>query len=142
MLNTGSLLISLFVGFSSAWVVQDWRYKAKETDRVHTELLNTQANAAASIRRIDNVTQAQNEALLRNILLRNAADSARSALIGLSNATEAAMRDAKATHSACIERTDTIRTLLNACGAKYQELGEIADRLNNDRQTLLQAWPK
>ena len=130
------------LGFFSAWWVQDARYQAKEIERVQQDLYVTRTNAASSIRRADNVLKAQSDALLRNILLRNAADSARRALIGLSDATEAAMRDAKTAHSACLERTVAVSAVLNSCGAKYQELGEIADRLNNDRQTLLQAWPK
>ena len=44
--------------------------------------------------------------------------------------------------SACHERAHAIGELFAQCGAAYQSMAEVADRLDSDRRTLIEAWPK
>lgn len=129
-------------GFGTAWKVQDWRYNAKEKERAEQQLEAQRMVAAASRRQREDVIAAQNEAQVRANRLRMDAAGSRAALIGLSNATEQAMRDAALSHAACTERAHTIGVVLNQCAGAYQELGAVADRHASDVQTLIGAWPK
>lgn len=46
------------------------------------------------------------------------------------------------TESAVREYADIASIVFDECQGKYIELAEQADRLDNDRQTLIDAWPK
>lgn len=130
------------MGFVGGWTIQSWRYGAKETDRAQQILADQRLAAATSIRRADNVIAAQSAAAGREVALRRDADGARTALVGLSNATDTALRAASASHGACLERATAIRVVLDQCGAAYQDLGAIADRHASDTKTLIEAWPR
>ena len=129
-------------GFAGGWTVQSWRYGAKETARVQQILVDQRLAAAASIRRADNVIEAQRQAAGRAADLRRDADSSRAALVSLHDATATALRAASASHAACTERATAISVILDQCGAAYQELGQRADRHANDAKTLMDAWPR
>ena len=135
-------VVGAAVGFGSAWKIQGWIQTAEENERAQQILVDQRLSAATSIRRTDNVIAAQNAAAGREVALRRDADGARTALVGLSHAADAALRAARSSHSACIERATAVRVVLDQCGAAYQELGERADRHANDVKTLTEAWPK
>lgn len=130
------------LGFGSAWQIQSWRFDAREKDRAEQILVNQRAAAASDIRRLDNIIGAQNRATARMAVLRRDADGSRSALIGLSNAADSALRSAQDSHAACTERAITLAYLLRASAAEYRALGEIADRHASDVKTLTEAWPR
>jgi hypothetical protein len=44
--------------------------------------------------------------------------------------------------AAVIERADTAAELFGACASEYQDVAAAADRINSDRQTLIDAWPR
>ena len=139
------IIIALVIalgGFGSAWKVQDWRYGAKEAERAEQELANQQRAAAAAIRQSEAVIQAQSAATIRVAALRRDADGERSALIGLSHATDAAMRAAAVTHEACVERAATLGELFNTSAKEYTSMAEKAGNHASDVQTLTDAWPK
>lgn len=133
------IAVTSFVGGST---VSTWRCGAKENARAQQTLADQRLSAAASIRRTDNVITAQNAAAGREVVLRRDADGARTALIGLHDAAEAAMRDAATTHAACLNRAATFSELLNTMGAAGGDLAQKAGRHANDVHTLSDAWPK
>ena len=47
-----------------------------------------------------------------------------------------------ASPAAVIERADTAAELFGACASEYQDVAAAADRINSDRQTLIDAWPR
>ena len=135
-------LVLTVIGFTGGWTVQSWRYGAKETKRAEQQLVDQRLAAATTVRRLDNSIQAQNAAVSRNRDLRMAAAGSRDALIGLHDASAAALRESSASLAACTDRATAISVVLDQCGAAYQRLGEKADRHASDVKTLIDAWPR
>lgn len=129
-------------GFGTGWTVQGWRYGAKEREHVEQALAAERLAATTDVRRQEDVIAAQNAAETRARGLRVDAAGARDALVGLSDAADAALRSAAATHAACLERANTLDQLLQASAGEYRNLAEKADRHASDVQTLTAAWPK
>ena len=134
---TGAVIAGL--ASTGAWQVQEWRYGAKETQRVQQQVITERSNAAVQIRRVDNVIIATNRARVREVVLRADAERARAALDGLRDAAASALRAAGASHDACLVRAATATKLLQQCAGTYQELGERADRHVSDIRTLVDA---
>lgn len=140
-----SLLIAALIAaasFGSAWKIQDWRYDAKEKERVEQQLENERLAAKAATAEKNREIAARDAATNRERVLRMDAANARSALVGLSNDTAEAMRAAASSHLACIDRATALSELLNQCGERYTELAAKADRHANDVKTLTDTWPK
>lgn len=129
-------------GFGSAWQIQSWRADAKEKDRVEQELVDQRNAATTAIRRTEAVIQAQSAATVRDGVLRRDAAGARDALVGLSLATEQALRDAATTHAACTERARALGVVLGTVAAAGGEVSAKADRHASDAKTLTDAWPR
>lgn len=140
--HAAAALVAAAVAATGAWQVQNWRYAAKEKAHVEQQMADQRASAAAAIRRVDTVSQAQSDAAARLDSLRRSAGLARDELDGLRMASEAAMRTASASLDACTATAAAYSRLLNQCGAEYQALGERADGHASDVRTLMQAWPK
>lgn len=135
-------LISAALTATGVWKLQEWRHGSIEKDRIEQALADQRLQAKATLRREETVIAAQNEAQARLRSLRLDSDGSRAALVGLSHATDQALRDAATSYDACLVRTRSISELLNQCGTAHQELGAIADRHASDVQTLIDAWPK
>lgn len=71
------------------------------------------------------------------------ADSARTELDRLRHALATSPADPGAnTCAATPDRADTVRELFGQCAGALADLAATADRLNADRLTLLDAWPR
>ena len=139
------LLIAAIIAaasFGTAWRIQDWRFDAKEKTHEEQKLVQVQHSAAVQIRRADNVIVAQNAATSRAVALRTDRDRAYSELERLRDTLASSVPGAGDTASACAVRADPARELFLGCAAALVEMGGIADRINSDRQTLIDAWPK
>ena len=128
-------------GFGLAWKMQAGTINAKEAQYAEQKLAQIQHNAAASIRRADNVIAAQNAATARSVAIRRDRDSAYAELDRLRD-TLRTMPGAGDTTTACADRTDPARELFADCAAQLTDMAGKADRVNSDRQTLIDAWPK
>lgn len=135
-------LIAASLAATGVWKVQDWRYGAKEKERVESQLADERLAATARVRREEQIITAQNEAQARARVLRLDAAGSRAALVGLSHATESAMRDAATSHDACIVRADTLGELLSAVAEAGAGMAEKADLHANDARKVMEAWPK
>ena len=129
-------------GFLGGWTLQSWRYGAKETERAEQQLVAKRASAAQDVRRLDNRIGAEDAAVARGIGLRNDADGAHAALLGLSDAAAAALRAAESSQSACLERANSLSELLGAMAQAGGVIAAQADRHANDAQALIEAWPR
>ena len=136
------LMGAFAAGGTTAWKVQNWRADAKEKEHVEQVLIAEKELRALDTRRASVAAAAQNAAVGRGIDLRRAADGSRAALLGLSDATATALREADANHNACLVRATTLSELLTASTKEYRDLGEKASRHVSDIQTLIDAWPK
>lgn len=81
-------------------------------------------------------------AAAREQKIRRDADGARTALRGMHDAADAAMRRAADSHQACLVTADTATKLLEQCASQYRDMAEIADRHASDAQALSAAWPQ
>lgn len=122
--------------------VQEWRYAAKEKDRVESQLENERLSAKATIRQSEAVLQAQSNAASRARGLRDDAAGSRNALVSLSDAVDDAMRAAAASKAACTERITAFGDVLKTSADEYRGLAETCDRHVSDIKTLTEAWPK
>jgi hypothetical protein len=129
-------------GAVSGWTLNDWRWKAKETDRAQQALADERRNAAATIRRVENVLAAQAAAVQREHVLRMDAAASRDALDGLRTATSTALSAAANNHAACLERADTFAELFTESAREYRNMAEKADRHASDAAMMQQAWPR
>ena len=139
--HAAAALIAASIAATGAWQIQNWRFDAKEKAHAEQKLVEVQQSAATAIRQLDNVLVAQDASSARAVRLRSDLDSSRSELDRLRIALRA-MPTADPTTGTCPNRADPARELLAACAAELVEMGGIADRINSDRQTLIDAWPK
>ena len=140
--HAATALLAAVVAATGAWKVQEWRYGAKEAEHAEQHLADERAASQAAIRRTEAVITAQSAAAARSAALRRDADGARVAIVSLHAATEAAMRDASATHAACTERALAVGDVLQASAERYRGLGETCDRHVSDIRTLIEGWPE
>lgn len=130
------------VSFGGAWQIQDWRYNAKEKERVESKLAEVRVSAARDLRWVDDVFTARDEAAKRAVNHRRDADASRAAADGLHTALDTTIREAESSQAACLERTIALSELFKERTDQYREVSEKADRHVNDIQTLIQGWPK
>ena len=129
------------IGFGSGWHIQALRYTAKEKAHAEQKLAQIQHNAAASIRRADNVILAQNQAAHRTGRLLRDLDSSRSELDRLRDTLRTMPRD-DVTTCTSTESGSKRNDVLLECLASYEALARDADLWKNDALMLLEAWPK
>ena len=135
-------LIAASVAFTGAWKVQDWRYGAMEAERVENQLESERIAAKGALRNADRIIEAQNKAQIHDRGLRLAAAGARATADRLLDAKDAALRAATTSHSACLERANTLGELLGTVEAAGRAVSEKADRHALDAQMLVEAWPR
>ena len=136
---TGVLAAVMAAG--SAWQVQNWRYDAKEKNRVEHQAETDRIAHRAELADSDRVIKAQNASAARAIIDRAAAVASRAAFVSLSDAADAALRTAQESHEACLDRATAFRAVFDSCTRQYGDLAEKADRHVNDIKTLDAAFP-
>ena len=131
----------------AGWQVQAWRLgeqiAAIKSDQLEAVNTATREARATESRRFKEAQDAQAAAQARAISARRDADAARAAAGSLRDALHTASNGMPGEPaSACHERAHAIGELFAQCGAAYQSMAEVADRLDSDRRTLIEAWPK
>lgn len=128
------------LGGTSAWQVQAWRItniKAEHTQAIAKA--TAQVVAAEKANQLKQI-EAQNAKSKRQAINQTAAANTRAELYSLRNATNAYI--AKTTPSTCNVRTETLAVVFGSCADALTELAAKADRLESDRQLLLDSWPR
>jgi hypothetical protein len=137
-----ALILGAVLGFGGAWKIQDWRASAKEKARVEQNLRTVQDNAAVTLRRAENVINAQNASNSRLAGLAADNRAARGELDRLRSTLSGSLGFPSSAIAACPERTITASELLSDCAGELQALAGKADRHAEDARKLLDAWPK
>jgi hypothetical protein len=134
-------LISAALAFGGAWQTQNWRYGAKETQRVTAQLeatqrarINDQARAARS-------QDAQNTAIARESAARRDADAARTESERLRGASADLVARSGASLEACLVAAHALGAVFDSCSTEYGSLAEKAQRHAIDASKLSEAWP-
>jgi chromosome segregation ATPase len=118
-------------------------YNAREAIAVKAAKLATDTARAKENALQEQKDEAQRKADEREKKLTADAIAARAAAGRLSGDLAALRRDLpKLTEQAVRQYADTASVVFGECAARYTELAEQADRIDSDRQTLEQAWPK
>ena len=145
--HAAAALLGASIAAVGAYKVQDWRYtgqinqiKAAQAEAVNTATREARAQESA---RFKGVQDAQAAAQTRAQVARRDADRARSELDRMRDTLSATRGGVPGeSTAACTQRADAAADVLAQCGAAYQDLAAIADRLNADRLMLMEAWPK
>jgi len=140
-------ILAALIAFAGGWKVQGWRLgeqinqiKAAQLEAVSTAVREARAQESA---RFKGVQDAQAAAQTRAQVARRDADRARSELDRMRDTLSATRGGVPGeSTAACTQRADAAADVLAQCGAAYQDLAAIADRLNADRLMLKEAWPK
>lgn len=133
---------SAATGFAGAWKIQSWRADAREKEYAEQALENERLVAKTITRQQTAVIAATDAGTARSIALRRDADAGRAALLGLHDATAAALRTAESSQAACLDRAATLAELLDTMASAGGELAAKAGRHASDVQTLTDGWPK
>lgn len=145
MIQLVFVAVAAVAGFTSAWQIQSMR-----NDRVVSEMRAEQAlELAKAIGEAHAKTlalQAAKDAAERKARTREAAiarDLAanRAGLVGLSHAADQALRSASGSLDACNANANTLTVVFGRCAGQLSDVAADADRLANDRQTLIESWP-
>lgn len=105
--------------------------KAEKAARAKEQALQTQ------------ITKAQNDAKIRETKLAADVGRARAATDGLRNDLATARSQLSTLARDALERyTNAQSDVFIDCSRKYTDLAHEADRLSNDRQTLIDGWPQ
>ena len=145
--HAAAALLGASIAAVGAWQVQSWRYtgqinqiRAAQAEAVNTATREARAQESA---RFKGVQDAQAAAQTRAQVARRDADRARSELDRMRDTLSATRGGVPGeSTAACAQRADAAADVLAQCGAAYQDLAAIADRLNADRLMLMEAWPK
>ena len=135
------------LAFWAGWQTQEWRYGKQIAD---IQAQHATALARANQKALDDtikMQRAKDEAIkaaeqraAKNAAAadsaRRAADSLRSTLYSFRASLPGLTKPAAAVAA------DTAAELFGACAAEYQDVAAAADRINSDRQTLIEAWPR
>jgi hypothetical protein len=140
--NLYAIIVVALVAFGSGWTANGWRMDSMEKDRAKQELAQVRLAAATTIRRADNVIQAQNNASLRESRLRSDVAATRSELERVQSAADATATSAGTSHAACIAGASALRDVFKSCTGAVESLAGKADRHVSDIQTLTEGWPK
>ena len=129
-------------GFGLAWRLQTATINQMELDNANQRISLQRAARATIERQQTAVVTAQNAAAKRRRALNVVRRDGDAALVGLRDATAAAMRAASESLDACNRVVATHGTILAECSGTLQKVAGDADQCVSDIQTLTNSWPK
>ena len=141
------LIAAAIAGISAAgaWSFQEARYGKQIADIHSTHALafaQAQKDAHDTAARLQaDKDEAVRKASARQHALARDLAGARTALVGLSDAADSALRSASNSHSACLVSADAFADVFQQCRGRLVEVGAAADGHASDAQTLIDSWP-
>ena len=136
-----SAIASGLAGFGLAWRLQTATINQMELDNANQRISLQRAARATVERQQSAVVTAQNAAVERRralVIVRRDGDAA---LVGLRNATAAAMRAASESLDACNRVVSTHGDILAECSSALQKVAGDADQCFSDIKLMQDAWP-
>lgn len=135
-------IISAVAGFAVAWQLQAHQIVKLNLERANERIALQQASRAANERNTTALIQAQNNAAVRDRVVRGNAAATGAAGNGLRITTASTVRAAAESTDTCPNSAAALAVVSDQCFAELQGLAEVADRHVNDIKTLIEAWPK
>ncbi len=135
------------IGIVIGWTAQGWR---KDADIAAIQSAYTQAtiNSQEAAREKESehnrqLQEAQHAAAARERAIRTDADRARNSSDRLRDQLATIKRNLPSLAAdACRVKADALADVFGESVTEYRALAEEADRLANDRQLLIESWPK
>ncbi|PIQ51994.1 MAG: hypothetical protein COW02_11860 [Comamonadaceae bacterium CG12_big_fil_rev_8_21_14_0_65_59_15] len=128
-------------GFGLAWRLQTATIDQMELEQANERISLQRAARATMERQQSAVVTAQNAAAERRRALAIVRRDGDAALVGLRDATAAAMRAASESLDACNRVVTTHGDILAECSSTLQKVAGDADQCISDTKTLIEAWP-
>ena len=140
-------LVGAAIAFAGAWQVQSWRYGEQISEiKADYAMASQKAESEAREKEQKQATQlaeAQNAAKKRETQLRIDAADSRHQLDRLRiELSEGIRRMPTESCDASRKRSEVTSELFGQCASEITGLAETLDRIESERQTLIQAWPK
>ena len=136
-------IVSAALSGWGVWNVQNWRYGAKEAERLEQVRETEKFNRQIENRQSGNVIGALNAANQRAKDSAVAAADASAAVDGLRNELDRIKRGLPGTTlDACRHDAAALATVFAQCSKEYSAMGGHAQGHADDTLTLEQAWPK
>ena len=136
-------IVSAALSGIGVWKVQDWRYGAKEADRVEAAREKEKLDRLVENRLSGNVIGALNEAKKREAAARDAAAGALSERDSLHDDLAKLRNDLPGiSANACKERVKALTEVFEQCTDRYIGMAGKAQRHSDDTDTLEGGWPK
>jgi hypothetical protein len=136
-----AILVAAACAATSAWQVQNWRFAAKEKERVEAQAETDRLAYRSRLQQQDRVVRAQNEAAARALAARNADRAAGDAVDRVRDEAAKSLDAARVSHEACIVNAAALKTVFSQCTGEYRALGATAQGHADDAKTLSDAWP-
>jgi hypothetical protein len=142
-----ALVVILTIGAGIGWTVNGWRKDREisqiEIDRLKAYTENLQKAADKTYQLQLQKDEAERDFQLRhkNLLADAAAARAESGSLR-DSLSDLRKRLPSLTEQAVRQYADTASVVFGECQERYTALAEQADRIDNDRQKLTDAWPK
>ena len=135
-------LIAALMASAGTWQVQNWRFGAKEKDRVEAQAETDRLAYRSRLQQEARVTAAQNDAAARTRAARDADLAAGDAIDRVRDEAAKSIDAARVSHEACLNNATTLQTVFNQCAREYREMGAAAQGHADDVKTLSDAWPR
>lgn len=136
-----ALLAAVLAG-TGMFKVEEWRFAAKENDRVQTQLSTERLAAAANLLKEKAVVTALNSGKVRESRLRSDLASSGVAIDRLRDTASSTLLAASTNLDACVALGVTQNELLVAMAKAGERIATEADLWVSDTQTMTDAWPK
>jgi len=137
----------LLVGFLIGWQINGWRKDSRisSMQAAQSEANKKSIEEARAKEQVfqSQLNEAQHAAKQREAHLRDDANIARNESERLRINIAAIRTNMSSFSEDAIRRyADAASVVFDECQRKYSDLAEVTDRLNNERQTLIESWPQ
>lgn len=137
-----SAALAWSIGFGTAWTLQGRDIDSLKLEARDAIISQQRATRAVTERLASQITQAQNQAAVRNDRARADARSAGDAGNGLRVAATAATGAAHTSADTCGRVVDAYGVILDEGREIIRAMATDLDRCYSERQTLTDAWPR
>ena len=140
----GAAIVALGIALKNLeQYVEGIGYQRRDAEQMVRDLVAVKAAQVQERIQQDQLTKATNAAKLREESLQVAIDAAVRSSNGLRQQITSLRAGIPGLNREAVDRyADTASAVFLSCVKEYTELAATADRIDSDKQTLIQAWPR
>lgn len=144
-IGLAALLIAglLMLGYRSGSAHVQAKWNVAKLAQAQADQKDEAENRAKEQAYAKQLEDAQNAATKRDAALKTDNNALRAANLGMRDQLNAIREQLPSLTADAVRRyADTASVVLSECQSRYSTLAETTDRLDSERQTLMDAWPK